>query len=195
MSEFAPPIYAINNKPVIVTDRKSVDTEKVIQSFLASPLDMNVLYHNMWRLTWPATDNSHTKVVAIWAIAQLCHVSWLPPCPAICKPIPVTADAANAIGRAVLCRMTFLCLLCGWKQFHPAWGTRHWDRFLYTCHSRYRQRHSWMRHACDKWNRPCLSLFSDTSLYIPNMPCSDVDPLWHIRLSFFSFSLLFLLQN
>lgn len=51
MSEFAPPIYAINNKPVIVTDRKSVDTEKVIQSFLASPLDMNVLYHNMWRLT------------------------------------------------------------------------------------------------------------------------------------------------
>ena len=30
MSEFAQKIYENNNKPVIVTDRKSVDTEKVI---------------------------------------------------------------------------------------------------------------------------------------------------------------------
>ena len=84
--------------PVTAIIKKAMDRKKVIRRLHVTLFETRVLYQCLCRLTWAITDKSQMKDATTWATPQLCHVSWLVPCPAMCSPMPVTADATNANG-------------------------------------------------------------------------------------------------
>ena len=77
---------------------KSDNKTRFTKCFLVKPFETKVLYQCLLRQTWKHTDITQMRVATICATAQLCHTSWLLPCPAICKHIPVIADETNANG-------------------------------------------------------------------------------------------------
>lgn len=51
-----------------------------------------------------------------WDAAQLCHISWSLPCPAMCSPIPVTAVATNASGNSRSIMKAVFIFVRIWKE-------------------------------------------------------------------------------
>lgn len=81
--------------PVTVTTRKAADRARVIRLFLPMPFDVIDRYQYQCRLMWNNPETSQSRLDRTWAIAQLCHISWQVPCPAMCSPMPLTADATK----------------------------------------------------------------------------------------------------
>ena len=85
-----------------------------------------VLYQCLWRLMWKPMDRSHKRLINTCATPQLCHVSWLSPCPAKCKPMPLMADAASVNGSNRSMRLDNLGL--DWQSVSSALKNTPWGQ-------------------------------------------------------------------
>lgn len=81
MLEFAPftPSKII---PVIDASKNTTDNMAVILRFRSIPFVISPLYHPLCVVIWNMAATRNRKLLDTWNTAQLCHSSWLLPCPA-----------------------------------------------------------------------------------------------------------------